>query len=109
MQSIGAAEAVSLAIVHNPGQVATPTQDTSKLALIFPTLEGWQAESTPPGFNSIAEWDWNSESSDRKPTTITIKPTPGIRICIFTKIKSIRHFQTPNLSTKFRLNPSTTF
>ena len=35
MQSIGAAEAVSLAIGHNPGRVATSTQCTSKLALIF--------------------------------------------------------------------------
>ena len=34
VQSIGAAEAVSLAIGHNPGQVTTTTQDTSKLALI---------------------------------------------------------------------------
>ena len=29
VQSVGAAEAVSLAIGHNPGRVATPTQDTS--------------------------------------------------------------------------------
>jgi len=28
VQSVGAAEAVSLAIGHNPGQVATLTQDT---------------------------------------------------------------------------------
>ena len=28
VQSVGAAEAVSLAIGHNPGRVATPTQDT---------------------------------------------------------------------------------
>ena len=38
VQSIGAAHAVSMAIGHNPGQVATPTQDTSKLALIFTDL-----------------------------------------------------------------------
>ena len=40
VQSVGAAEAVSLAIGHKPGRVATPTQDTSILALILPTLEG---------------------------------------------------------------------
>ena len=40
VQSIGAAEAVSLAIGYNTGWVATPTQDTSKLALILPTSEG---------------------------------------------------------------------
>ena len=62
MQSIGVAEAVSLAIKHNPGQVATPTQDNSKLALILPTLEGWQAESTPSGINSTAKEDLNSGS-----------------------------------------------
>ena len=62
VQSIGAAEAASLAIGHNPGQVATPTQYTSMLALIVPTSEGRQAESIPPGFNSTAEWDLNSES-----------------------------------------------
>ena len=28
MQSVGAAEAVSWAIEHNPGRVATPMQDT---------------------------------------------------------------------------------
>ena len=38
VQSVGAASAVSLAIGHNPGRVATPTQDTSKLALIFADL-----------------------------------------------------------------------
>ena len=47
VQSVGAAEAVSLAVGYNPGWVATPTQYTSKLALISPTSEGWQAESTP--------------------------------------------------------------
>ena len=40
VQSIGAAKAVSLALGNNPGRVATPTQDTSKLALILPTSEG---------------------------------------------------------------------
>ena len=40
VQSVGAAEAVSLAIGHNPGRVDTPIQYTSKLALIFPTSEG---------------------------------------------------------------------
>ena len=40
MQSGGAAEAVSLAIGHNPGWVTTPTQDTSKMVLILPTSEG---------------------------------------------------------------------
>ena len=49
MQSVGAAKAVSLAIGHNPGWVTTPSQDTSKLALVLPTSEGRQAESTPPG------------------------------------------------------------
>jgi len=51
-----------------------PTQDTSKLALILPTSEGCQAESTPPSINSTAKLDLNSGSSDPKPT---IKPTPG--------------------------------
>ena len=40
LQSVGAAKAVSWAIEHNPGQVATLTQDTSKLVLILPTSEG---------------------------------------------------------------------
>ena len=40
VQNVGAAEAVSLAIWHNPGWVVTPTQDTNKLALILPTSEG---------------------------------------------------------------------
>ena len=40
VQSVGAAEAVSLAIGHIPGQVTTPKQDTSVLALILPTSEG---------------------------------------------------------------------
>ena len=79
---------VSWAIGHNPGQVATPTQDTrmaqssqqAKLVLIFPTSEGWQAESTPPGFNSTTEQDLNSGPSDSKPTTLTIKPTPGVHM-----------------------------
>ena len=35
-----AASTVSLAIGHNPGWVATPTQDTKKLALILLTSEG---------------------------------------------------------------------
>ena len=39
VQSVGAAEAVSLAIGHNPGWVATPTQCTSMLARILPTSE----------------------------------------------------------------------
>ena len=60
VQSVGAAKAVSLAIGHNPGWIAAPTQDTSKLTLILPTSEGWQAESTPPGINSTAEQDLNS-------------------------------------------------
>ena len=33
VQSVGAAKSVSLAIGHNPGQVATPSQYTSMLAL----------------------------------------------------------------------------
>ena len=60
MQSVGAASAVSLASGHNPGRVATPTQYTSMLALILLTLEGWQAELTPPDINSTAEQDLNS-------------------------------------------------
>ena len=62
VQSVGVAEALSLAFGHNPRQVATPTQYTSMLALILPTSQGWQAESTPPGINSTAEWDLNSGS-----------------------------------------------
>uniref|UniRef100_A0A8C4Q6T7 Protein HTATIP2 n=1 Tax=Eptatretus burgeri TaxID=7764 RepID=A0A8C4Q6T7_EPTBU len=38
-KNVGAAEADSLAVGHNPGRVATPTQDTSKLALILLTSE----------------------------------------------------------------------
>ena len=70
VQSVGAAEAVSLAIGHNPGRVATPTQDTSILALILPTLEGWQAESTLPGVNSTTQ-------QDHKPSNVPMKPTSG--------------------------------
>jgi len=78
VQTVGAAWAVSWAIGHNPGRVATPTQDTSVLALILSTLEGWQAESTPPGIDSTAEWDLKSGSYDPKPATLTIMPTRGI-------------------------------
>jgi len=76
--SVGAASAVSLAIGHNPGRVATPIQYTSMLALILPTSEGCQAELTLPGINSTAEQDLNSGPWDSKPTTLTIKPTPGM-------------------------------
>ena len=76
LQSVDAASAVSLAIGHNPGWVATPTQYTSMLALILPTSERWQAELTPPGIDSTAERDLNSGPLDPKPTTLTIKPTP---------------------------------
>ena len=40
VQSVGAAEAVSLAIEHNPGWLATLTQYANMLALILPTSEG---------------------------------------------------------------------
>ena len=40
VQSVGAAKAASLAIGHNLGRVATPTQYTSMLALILLTSEG---------------------------------------------------------------------
>ena len=72
VQSVAAAQAVSLAIGHNPGRVATPTQDTRNLVLILPTSEGWQAESTPPGINSTAD------PKDPKPTTWNIKPTQEV-------------------------------
>ena len=62
VQSVGDVSAVSLSIGYNPGRVTTPTQDTSTLALILPTSEVGQAESTPPGINSTAEWDLNSGS-----------------------------------------------
>ena len=52
----------------------------SKLLLILPTSEGWQAVSTPPGIDSMAEQDLNSGPEDTKPTTLTIKPTPGIGV-----------------------------
>ena len=45
----------------------------SKLVLILPISEGWQAESTPSGINSTAEQDLNSGSQDPMPTTPTIK------------------------------------
>ena len=40
VQGVGAADAVSLAIGHNPRRVATTTQETSMLVLILPTSEG---------------------------------------------------------------------
>ena len=40
VQSFGSAYAVTWVIGHNPGRVATPTQETNKLALILPTSEG---------------------------------------------------------------------
>ena len=61
MQSVGAAWAVSLGIGHNPGRVTTPTQDTSKMALILPTSEGWQAESNSPDINSTAKGIWTQD------------------------------------------------
>ena len=41
----------------------------SKLVLILPTSEGWQAESTPPRINSTAERDLNSGPEDPEPAT----------------------------------------
>ena len=67
VQNVGAAKAVSLAIGHNPGWVAKPTQYTRMLALILPTSEGWQAELTLPGINSTAERDLNSGPEDPRP------------------------------------------
>ena len=67
VQRVGAASAVSMAIGHNPGRVATPTQDSSKLALTLLTTEGRQAESTPPGINSTAQHDFNLESNIQSP------------------------------------------
>ena len=46
----------------------------------FATSEGWRAQSTPPVVNSTAEWNLNSGSKDPKPTTLPIKPTPGILV-----------------------------
>ena len=93
LQSVGAAEADSLALGHNPGRVATPTLDTSMVALILPTSFGWQAEFTPLGINSTAERDLNSGPSYPKPTTRTIVPTPGIVIwrcfIVFAKMAAI--------------------
>ena len=101
VQSVGAAKVVSLAIGHNSGQVTTPTQDTSMLALFLPTSEGWQAESTPPGVYSTAKWDLNlriqgsqAHSKNPKPTTLTIKPTPGI---IFNTNRDIMRINLPPL------------
>ena len=51
----------------------------SETALILPSSEGWQAESTPPGNNSTAKGGVELRIlgfSDLKPTTLTIKPTP---------------------------------
>jgi len=66
------------------------------LALILPTSEGWQAELTPPGINSTAEQDLNSGPKDPKPTTLTIKPTPGMEVApkigICYNIGSLEHF-----------------
>ena len=88
----------SLAIGHNPGWVATPTQDTSKLALILPTSDEWQAESTPPGINSTAKGDLNSGSSDPKPTTPTMKPTPGIYLITNSQLHPNRYYKTKQTS-----------
>ena len=52
----------------------------SKLVLILPTSEGWQAEWTPPGINSTAKQDLNSGLENPKPTTLTLKPTPGTQV-----------------------------
>ena len=58
------------------------------LALILPTSQGRQVELTPPGINSTAERDLNSGPKDPKPTTLTIKPTPGIR---YVKVYFCKH------------------
>ena len=66
VHSVGAAKAVSWAIGHNPGQVATLTGDTrmaqssQQAGAHLPTSEGRQAESTPPSINSTAKQDLNS-------------------------------------------------
>ena len=41
------------------------------------------SQSTPPGINSTAEWDLNSGPTDPKPTTQTMKPTPGFYLCMY--------------------------
>ena len=75
MQSLGAAKAVSLAVGHNPGRVATPTQDTSQHAGTHFAYLGRMTGRVNP----TAERDLNSGPYDPKPTTLTIKQTPGIQ------------------------------
>ena len=63
-------------------------------------------QSTPPGINSTAEWYLNSGPSDPKPTTQTMKPTPGFYLCMYVciyvyiyiisyHISYIHHFFSP--------------
>ena len=59
VQSVGAAEAVSLDIGHNPGPVTTLTQYTSTLALIFADLGRMPGKVNPTWyyFNSKVEFE----------------------------------------------------
>ena len=78
VQSIGAAEAVSLAIGHNAGRVVTLTQYTTMLVLIFANLRRMTDRVNPTWLctHSTAEWDLNSGSSDSKPPPQPPPPTP---------------------------------
>ena len=51
---------------------------TRRLVLISPTSEGWQAESTPLGVNSMPDRGSNSGPEDPKPATLTTKPVPSL-------------------------------
>ena len=86
VESVGAAEAVSWAIGHNPGRVATPTQDT-RMAQSSPA--SWHSFCRPRKDDRLSQPHlvliqqpsgvfFNSGLQDPKPATLTIKPTPGI-------------------------------
>ena len=53
----------------------------SKLGLILPTSEGWQAESTPPGINSNGPAGFELRTRGSQAATLTTEPTPGWETC----------------------------
>uniref|UniRef100_A0A8C4N7N1 Ig-like domain-containing protein n=2 Tax=Eptatretus burgeri TaxID=7764 RepID=A0A8C4N7N1_EPTBU len=80
VQSIGAAQAVSWAIGHNPGWVTTSTQDTSKPELILPTSEGCQAESTRPGLMNYVHPDPQHHYLPKPQSTIRCRINQNVKL-----------------------------
>jgi len=83
VQSVDAAKAVSWAIGHNPGRVATPTQDTQaaqssqQAGTYFADLRRMVGWVNPTWYEFNGQEDLNSGRDDLKPATLTVQQTPG--------------------------------